>query len=849
MRTSRHSLAALLLPSSVAFGVPACGDAETESAGDAQTAQIGARCRTSGDCNGSAKYCAPNASGEHVCQEKLDTGYGACGRLGNALGVGRACGSCMGTANVCVDAPELDTAFCSLACSSDDECGPDAFCGKTSSSKGNVCIPFNCACVAETETGTLLAQALATGERTMCDLGQRFGSLSSLYADSIAHDPVRPTFYQRLYHAPMAIPHAGRQLADAARASRSRGYVSEIVRMAARLWDEEPSGSTSLPPAPSFEDAVAALSGAPRDAIAADAKDLPQALREALVPVLVAVRTAIDLRQGAIPEGADLRRWFRAPMGMFVQMREVIPAAEKIDLTRTADRDFLLRGFRYDQLARAAIVIAEAVETSGLKTGSFPGNYAFDHETPFGRIVIRGTGDDVYFESDPKLSGELLLVVDTGGNDRYEIPVGGTQSPSNPVSVAIDLGGNDTYTYVKTVQGVNERPDPDAAGRRPTVPRHSLSEVRRQGAGTLGVGMLFDFGHGDDLYESLRFSQGSGVLGVGVLYDEAGNDRYIAETAAQGGAQLGLGVLIDGGGNDTYRGFSVTQGAAHVKAVGLLVDHGGNDTYWTSPGNSYIAEAGRIKGHDYFYEYGINQGAAWGRRGDYPQDFIRNDGHMSGGIGALLDLGGSDKYTCGAFCQGTGYWFGTGILWDDGVGNDESYARIFAGGSGVHFGLGVYHDGGGDDRHHVDAQPEGLTFGSGDDLSLGWFEDLGGNDRYVGGRHSFGSGTEKGVGVFIDMSGDDRYESAQGDGFGSVLDPADWQKTSHPRYGLASMAVFVDGAGNDTYSRAKYFAPDPIGNGRAWKHPWIKDKLTPGTPVPSPVTYPVSNVFGLGLDR
>jgi hypothetical protein len=238
MRTSRHSLAALLFLSPIAFGVFACGDAETESAEESQTAQTGGRCKTDGDCNGGAKYCAPNASGDHVCQEKLDTGYGACGRLGNGLGVGRACGTCIGTAKVCVDAPELDTAFCSRACSYDDECGRDALCGKTSSSKGNVCIPLNCACVAETETSKLLAQALATHERTTCDLGQRFGSLSSLYADAIAHDPVRPTFYQRLYHAPMAIPHASRQLADAARASRSRGYASEVVRMAARLWDE-----------------------------------------------------------------------------------------------------------------------------------------------------------------------------------------------------------------------------------------------------------------------------------------------------------------------------------------------------------------------------------------------------------------------------------------------------------------------------------------------------------------------------------------------------------------------------------------------------------------------------------
>jgi hypothetical protein len=243
------------------------------------------------------------------------------------------------------------------------------------------------------------------------------------------------------------------------------------------------------------------------------------------------------------------------------------------------------------------------------------------------------------------------------------------------------------------------------------------------------------------------------------------------------------------------------QGGAHVKGVGMLVDHGGDDVYWANPGNSYIAPDQRIEGHDYFYEYGIAQGAAWGRRGDRPIDGLVGDGHASGGVGALFDLGGADKYTCGAFCQGTGYWFGTGILWDDGKGNDETYGRVFAAASGVHFGIGVYHDDGGDDRRNIGARPEGLTLGSGDDLSLAWFEDLGGNDRYEGGRHSFGSGTERGVGVFIDVSGDDEYTSSRQDGFGSFHDPAEWNRPAHPRFPLLGAGVFVDGQGTDRYTR------------------------------------------------
>src|SRR5262245_39622555 len=51
----------------------------------------GAPCTTSGECAIGAKYCAPNASGQRVCQSKLDTGYGSCGKSANEIGVGRAC--------------------------------------------------------------------------------------------------------------------------------------------------------------------------------------------------------------------------------------------------------------------------------------------------------------------------------------------------------------------------------------------------------------------------------------------------------------------------------------------------------------------------------------------------------------------------------------------------------------------------------------------------------------------------------------------------------------------------------------------------------------------------------------
>ena len=178
----------------------------------------GGACKTSADCALGAKYCLPNASGKLVCQSKVDTGYGGCGKVGNEIGVGRACvaGACTGSgrAGTCVELPGLDTSICSRTCAADAECGSSAFCGKTSASGSNVCIPFNCACTASNATTDLANAALAAVGKDACEVGHRFGDLGRVYGEDIAHDAVRPSIYQRLYHAPMAIPHAGRQIAS-----------------------------------------------------------------------------------------------------------------------------------------------------------------------------------------------------------------------------------------------------------------------------------------------------------------------------------------------------------------------------------------------------------------------------------------------------------------------------------------------------------------------------------------------------------------------------------------------------------------------------------------------------------
>ena len=208
----------------------------------------------------------------------------------------------------------------------------------------------------------------------------------------------------------------------------------------------------------------------------------------------------------------------------------------------------------------------------------------------------------------------------------------------------------------------------------------SLSSRGRQGSGTLGIGIALDLGTEGDEYRSLRKSQGWGALGVGILYDAGGDDTYLCEAGCQGASAFGVGILLDAGpGTDRYEGYNSVQGFAYVKAVGILYDSGGDDTYLAQPDDVLYynpQDPGRSNSS-------MSQGMGFGRRSD-PPPYGTGDGvFMSGGLGVLRDLGGDDDYECAIFCEGSGYWFGTGIL-ADGAGGDHYDARWYVQGGAAH---------------------------------------------------------------------------------------------------------------------------------------------------------------------
>ena len=190
--------------------------------------------------------------------------------------------------------------------------------------------------------------------------------------------------------------------------------------------------------------------------------------------------------------------------------------------------------------------LAKIPEKGDIKVEGVSGTMLQAIDTPAGKIVIGGRGNNVY-ELD-KMTG-VCAVIDLGGDDVYHE---GTVSPQRPVLVVIDLAGNDRYE-----------------GTQPGI----------QGGAMLGVSMLVDVA-GDDVYDAKDIAQGSAVGGVGILIDFAGNDRYRGLRRVQGSALAGVGILLDRAGKDDYHAAMWAQGFGGPLGFGVLDDLEGDDHYY-----------------------------------------------------------------------------------------------------------------------------------------------------------------------------------------------------------------------------------------------------------------------------
>ena len=461
-------------------------------------------------------------------------------------------------------------------------------------------------------------------------------------------------------------------------------------------------------------------------------KRIPGPVAAAAGRLLAASLDACADRDAAFAALAD------GPKGLEELQRRIIQFARD-GVLDPATQD-LLRRTDLARLAAGGERLADAVdqavaELKGLQTDAF----GLVWDTPMGRIALSGVDNDVYESQD------YLLIIDSGGDDRYAAG-GGTRNVSSPVSILVDLAGNDRY----------ESKEPIAFG-----------------AGVLGYGFLYD-GGGNDAYACEAISQGAGVAGIGVLVDAGGNDAFEAVVLSQGAAVLGIGVLETLDGNDAYHCWQKSQGFAGARGCGVLVDGAGNDTY-DADDKDIKFPSPQTAAHN----TSLAQGCGFGRRGHYQGGDGRS---VAGGVGILIDGAGNDTDTGGVFAQGTSYWYSLGLLIDL-AGNDSYHGAWYVQGSSAHYAVAALFDYGGNDQYTA-TLASSQAFGH--DASTGMIYDAAGDDsyRFIGG---LGWGHADGVGAFADLAGDDLYEGGL---LGHTRNA--WRGVAVP-----SMGFFYDGGGAD----------------------------------------------------
>lgn len=600
--------------------------------------------------------------------------------------------------------------------------------------------------------------------------------------------------YEPLLMAPLRLPAYGRETAqwldDAAASDRplARALAALAVRRGTPVTACANAGLSKVDPADAaplataLSAAIARTGGTPADdELRAAVAPLPRELQAALAPIVQALAQAhLDVVAARKTEDPRL-------LTLLSQVPSWIIGSRSLKL----DADFLaaLDGVDVPAMTTAAVQLATAVEAADLARFKNLDVPAVEIDTPFGAVVVHGKGNDTYLPTGKAASAALLL--DTGGDDVYRVPVGGA-SLARPVAIGIDLSGKDTYGYVEKPRAedkVGSRLPSDDAGRGYG---RTLSRVTRQGAGVLGVGLLWDLGGGNDTYRSLALSQGSAVLGVGGLFDDGGNDTYAAETLSQGAAGFGVGVLLDRAGTDSYSGYNEIQGFGFTQGVGALVDLDGDDTYFADPGDPAV-------GGDPLYtsaqlpdrgNTSMAQGCGMGRRADTVPERIG----FLGGLGLLRDKKGKDTYKASVFGQASGF-LGFGMLLD-GAGDDTYEGLWYVQGSAAHLGLTLFHDAGGNDRYDPTFPIAATSIGAGHDFSVSIHLDEGGDDQYVAPGLSLGSGHANGMGLLLNVGGNDTFKAGGAFTLGGA---AAAEVFAGPRGAMKTFGLFVKTGGTSTY--------------------------------------------------
>jgi hypothetical protein len=205
--------------------------------------------------------------------------------------------------------------------------------------------------------------------------------------------------------------------------------------------------------------------------------------------------------------------------------------------------------------------------------------------------------------------------------------------------------------------------------------------------------------------------------------------------------------------------------------------------------------------------------------------------YLSGGLGALFDLAGNDTYQCAVMCQGFGYFFGTGLLWDKQGDDTHVVTHKYGIGGATHQSVGLYLDGQGADSYTYSGH--GRT-GGGEGVGLGY--DLGVAFHIDGGKENdtytfpvdigwiVGFARHPSLGVLINEGGDDQYHITGASGARSLGTSEGFAGDRNAQLGTSttiSLGMFLDLGGTDVYdvmgsaaaNGAKWVQSTPIGDG------------------------------------
>jgi hypothetical protein len=289
-------------------------------------------------------------------------------------------------------------------------------------------------------------------------------------------------------------------------------------------------------------------------------------------------------------------------------------------------------------------------------------------------ILVDSAGDDVYRITSPPPSGARAaailgqgsgfsaeaLLLDAGGDDRYEVDgegwdtdlgivaqgveVGGgiviqdtppllLPSTGGPAAALVDLGGGaDEYAIEAGLA------TPAPGGARPFS-----RAVSAQGYGYVTTGALLDDGGTD------AFRISASATNTGVDAYPANGIVPVLQITGQGFSAAGEGLLLTGSGDTTYSveapseglAFNVvsSQGTAFLGGLGVVDDIAGNDTYSVVGSMEYEREI--------VVDDSCECPFALAKFNGYRPTLtnqVQAQGYGGGGVGLVEDHGGDDSY-------------------------------------------------------------------------------------------------------------------------------------------------------------------------------------------------------------